>query len=74
MANPSERLGIRGTLTLVENALKLLGGANATGALAVGVAYHTFSASTSNQTTVKVAGILFLIGVALFAVAYALCS
>jgi len=72
VANQSERLGVRGTLTLVENALKLLGGANATGALSVGVAYHTFSANTSYQTTIKVAGILFLIGVALFAVAYAL--
>jgi hypothetical protein len=72
MPKESERLGARGTLTLVENALKLLGGANATGALSVGVAYHTFSANTSHQTTIKVAGILFLLGVALFVVAYVL--
>lgn len=64
----SERLGLRGTLALFESALRLIGGANATGLLAAGVAYHSFNADA--QEAIKAAGILFLLGVLGFTVAY----
>jgi hypothetical protein len=68
----SERLGLRGTLTLFESAFRLVGGANATGAIASGVAYHAFSANADVQSTIKWAAILFLVGVMTFTVSYVL--
>jgi hypothetical protein len=65
-----ERYGWRGTLGLYEGALRLVGGANATGAIATGVAYHSFSANVSVQGTIKFAGVLFLLGILSFAFAY----
>jgi hypothetical protein len=66
----SDRLGVRGTLALIESALKLVGGANATGALSAGVAYHAFIANQLIQQSVARAGVLFLFGVFFFMVAY----
>lgn len=65
-----DQLGLRGTLTLIESALKLLGGANATGALASGVTYHAFAGNVAVQGVVKSAGIFFLYGILAFAIAY----
>jgi hypothetical protein len=66
----SDQLGLRGTLALMESALRLLGGANATGALASGVAYHAFAGNAIVQGAVKSAGIFFLFGILTFTVAY----
>jgi hypothetical protein len=67
----SERLGLRGRLAHIESTLRLLGGANATGAIAAGVAFHAFENNTDVQNAVKVAAILFLFGIFTFAIAYA---
>jgi hypothetical protein len=69
----SERLGLRGTLTLFESALRLLGAANATGAITAGAALHAFAqeAAAPVQNGVKLAVLLFLCGV--FAFTFAVC-
>jgi hypothetical protein len=65
-----ERLGLRGRLAHIESTLRLLGGANATGAIAAGVAFHTFENNADVQNAVKFAAILFLLGIVTFAIAY----
>jgi hypothetical protein len=66
----SERLGLRGRLALIESALRLLGGANATGAIAAGVAFHAFEKNAEVQSSVKIAALLFLFGIFTFAIAF----
>jgi hypothetical protein len=66
----SNRLGLRGRLAHFESGLRLLGGANATGAIAAGVAYHAFAASPDFQSWVKVSALLFLLGIFTFVIAY----
>jgi hypothetical protein len=66
-----ERLGLRGRLAHIESTLRLLGGANATGAIAAGAAYHAFDKNVDVQDAMKSAGVLFLFGVAAFVIAYA---
>jgi hypothetical protein len=66
-----ERLGLRGRLAHFESALRLLGGANATGAIAGGVAFHAFESNAEIQSAVKSAAILFLFGIFTFTIAYA---
>jgi hypothetical protein len=66
-----ERLGLRGRLAHFESTLRLLGGANATGAIAAGAAFHAFEKNVDVQNAVKTAAILFLFGVFTFATAYA---
>jgi len=66
----TERLGLRGMLTLIESAIRLAGGANATGALAAGAAYHTFAANQAGQFLIREAAVAFLAGVTLFTIAY----
>jgi hypothetical protein len=66
----SNRLGIRGALTFYDSCLRLLGGANATGALASGVAFHAFNTNAAVQGLLKVAAVSFLIGVLAFLVGY----
>jgi hypothetical protein len=68
----SERLGLRGTLSLFESAFRLVGGANATGALAAGVAYHAFAGKVEVQSSIKWAAVLFLLGVMAFTISYVL--
>jgi hypothetical protein len=67
----SERLGLRGRLAHMESALRLLGGANATGAIAAAVAFHTFENNAVIQIAVKTAAVLFLFGIFTFTIAYA---
>jgi hypothetical protein len=66
----NDRLGLRGRLAHMESALRLLGGANATGAIAAAVAFHTFESHADIQNAVKTAVVLFLFGVFAFAIAY----
>jgi hypothetical protein len=66
-----ERLGLRGRLAHMESALRLLGGANATGAIAGGVALHAFESNVEIQSAVKLAAVLFLFGIFTFVLAYA---
>jgi hypothetical protein len=56
----NDRLGLRGRLAHMESALRLLGGANATGAIAAAVAFHTFESHADIQNAVKTAVVLFL--------------
>lgn len=65
----SEQLGLRGILTYYESLLRLIGGANATGAIAAGAALHAFADNADLQSSVKLAGVLFLFGVFTFAIA-----
>lgn len=65
-----ERLGLKGILATVESGLRLVGGANATGALAAGAALHAFKDNAAALGTVKLSGMLFLFGVLFFAAAY----
>lgn len=67
----SERLGGRGRIAQFESALRLLGGANATGAIAAGAAFHAFAQNADVQSSVKLAAILFLFGIFTFVFAYA---
>jgi hypothetical protein len=67
----SERLGLRGRLAHLESTLRLLGGANATGAIAAGAAFHAFDKNVDVQNAVKGAAVVFLFGIVTFAVAYA---
>jgi hypothetical protein len=65
-----QRLGLRGRLAHFESALRLLGGANATGAIAAGAAFHAFKDLPDVQGSIKLAGVLFLGGIFTFVVAY----
>jgi hypothetical protein len=67
----TERLGLRGRLAHIESSLRLLGGANATGAIAAGVAFHAFENNADIQNAVKMAAVLFLFGIFTFTFAYA---
>ncbi len=66
----SERLGLRGLLALTDSALRLLGGANATGAIAAGAAFHALEKYGDAQRAVKWAAIAFLFGILSFVVGY----
>jgi hypothetical protein len=66
----SERLGLRGSLAHFESALRLLGGANATGAIAAGAAFHAFAQNADVQSSVKLTAVLFLFGIFAFVIAY----
>jgi hypothetical protein len=66
----TERLGLRGTLALVESALRLVGAANATGAISAGAAFHALGQRAAAQGLIKTAAIIFLGGVMAFALAY----
>jgi hypothetical protein len=70
MTESSDRLGLRGRLAHFESALRLLGGANATGAIAAGAAFHAFEKNMDVQNVVKIAAVLFLGGIFAFAMAY----
>jgi hypothetical protein len=65
-----ERLGLRGRIAHFESALRLLGGANATGAIAAGAAFHAFAQNANVQSSVKLAAVLFLFGIFAFVIAY----
>ena len=66
----SERLGVRGSFAIYDSTIRLLGGANATGALAAGAAFHTFDGRADLQGDVKAIACLFLLGVGMFTIAY----
>ena len=65
----SERLGLRGTLDLLSNALRTIGAANATGAIAAGASFR-FSDVAHGQGGLKIITIIFLIGVLTFIFSY----
>ena len=65
-----DRLGLRGRIAHFDSALRLLGGANATGAIASGAAFHAFAQNADVQTSVKVSAVLFLFGIFTFVIAY----
>jgi hypothetical protein len=68
----AERLGLRGTLSLFESTYRLVGAANATGAIAAGAAFHAFEKNGDVQSWVATAAVLFLFGILWFAIAYML--
>jgi hypothetical protein len=55
----------------MDSALRLLGGANATGAIAAGVTFHTFEKNADIQNALKLAAVLFLFGICTFTITYA---
>jgi hypothetical protein len=59
----NERLGLRGRIAQIESAIRLLGGANTTGAIAAGAAFHAFEKNVEVQNAVKIAALLFLFGI-----------
>jgi hypothetical protein len=67
---PSERLGLRGTLDLISSAFRTAGTANATGAITAGASYRFFSDKPDIQWAIKYIALVFLFGVATFAVSY----
>jgi hypothetical protein len=67
---PSERLGLRGTLDLISSAFRTAGTANATGAITGGASYRFFSDKPDLQWAIKYITLVFLFGVATFAVSY----
>jgi hypothetical protein len=66
----SERLGLRGTIDLISNALRTAGTANATGAITAGASYRFFSDLPDLQWAVKQITIIFLFGVLSFTASY----
>jgi uncharacterized membrane protein YhaH (DUF805 family) len=67
----TERIGLKGRLAHIESTLRLLGGANATGAIAAGAAFHAFEKNVDVQNAIKAAAVLFLFGILTFVVSYA---
>jgi uncharacterized membrane protein (DUF485 family) len=65
-----ERLGLRGRLAHWESGIRLLGGANTTGAIAAGAAFHAFDKNVGVQNAVATAAVLFLFGIFAFIIAY----
>ena len=65
-----ERLGLRGRIAHIESAMRLLGGANTTGAIAAGAAFHAFEKNLEVQNAVATAAVLFLFGIFAFIFAY----
>jgi hypothetical protein len=65
-----DRLGLKGRVAHFESALRLIGGANATGAIAAGAALHAFTGNAAVQGSVKLAAVLFLFGIFSFVIAY----
>jgi hypothetical protein len=60
-------LKFKGLMDIWTASLRLLGAANATGALAAGAAFQAFDKKPEAQSTIKVLVVLFLMGVMLFA-------
>ena len=65
-----EPLGSRGFFELCDSGLRMLGTANATGAIAAGAAFQAFAQNVELQRTVKLVAVVFLFGILAFAVAY----
>lgn len=65
-----ERLGWRGGFSHLESALRLIGAANATGTITAGAAFHAFAENAGVQSAIKTTGILFLLGICTFVIAY----
>jgi hypothetical protein len=59
-------LKFKGLMDIWTASLRLLGAANATGALAAGAAFQAFDKKPEWQSTIKIFVVLFLIGVMLF--------
>jgi len=66
----TDRLGLRGTLDLISNALRTAGTANATGAITAGASYRFFSDKPDVQWAIRYITLLFLFGVLTFALSY----
>ena len=62
-----ERLGLRGTLDLISNALRTVGTANATGAITAGASFRFIP---DLQWAIKQITMMFLFGILAFAISY----
>jgi hypothetical protein len=63
-------LDLTGLLDALSSALRLLGTANATGAIAVGAGFQVFEKVAGAQTYIKVVVLIFLFGVLAFTFSY----
>ncbi|MGA8615106.1 MAG: hypothetical protein WB760_26195 [Xanthobacteraceae bacterium] len=61
---------LRDTLDQTTSTLRMLGTANATGALAAGAAFQSFAAHPEIQMSIKIALLAYLFGIVLFALSY----
>ena len=66
----SNYLGVSAPFKRIDEVLKLLGGGNAAGVVALGSAYTTFASKPNLLTNIKVAIVLFAVGVLCFSIAY----
>ncbi len=66
----SNYLGVSAPFKRLDQALKVLGGGNAAGVVAIGSAFNTFSNKPAILTNIKLAIVLFAIGVISFSIAY----
>jgi hypothetical protein len=63
---------LRDTFDEAASALRMLGTANATGALAAGAAFQGFAARPEIQQSIKIAALAYLFGILMFAMSYLL--
>ena len=66
----SQKLGLRGVLEVYTTSARMVGTANATGAIAGGVAFNALGQNTLLQGSIKVAIGLFLAGILAFTISY----
>ena len=67
----SNYLGVSAPFKRLDQTLKILGGGNAAGVVALTSAFNTFSNKPALLTNIKIAIVLFAVGVISFSIAYA---
>jgi hypothetical protein len=65
------RLDLKGVFDVYQSTLRLIGAANATGAITAGAAFHALDKTPEAQQFIKVEALIFLMGVLFFAASYA---
>jgi len=63
-------LGLKGLFDIYQSTLRLVGAANATGAIAAGAAFHSLDKIPEAQSFIKYVALVFLMGVLAFTVSY----
>jgi allantoicase len=63
-------LGLKGLFDIYQSTLRLVGAANATGAIAAGAAFHSLDKIPEAQSFIKYVVLVFLMGVLAFTISY----
>jgi len=66
-----QRLDLKGLFDVYQSTLRLIGAANATGAITAGAAFHALDKSPEAQHFIEIEALIFLMGVLFFAASYA---